>query len=159
MPTNLDTPNPAMDQEAIDELQVNNVKKLRTTLNRMGVTQLLLVENKTSTNFTSTTLTVPVNMQGVITTTGGWVDIEFKMPMALSGAIDIAGRLLIDGNVMDFEQYTTPGFSEVLILSWHGQLGQGRHNVAVNFAVGSGTAAISTNSSVTRLQAWESIVG
>jgi hypothetical protein len=158
MPIQLDTPNPAMDQATLDEVQVNNIKKLRNTINKMGVNQLLLVENKTATNFTATALAIPVNMQGVITVTGGWVDIEFKMPMGQSGAIRLICALLIDGKTKDYINLTSPGFSFTMMLSYHGNLGAGRHTVAINFAVGSGTAVISESESITRLQAWETVI-
>ena len=159
MKANLDNPNPAMGQEQVEEVNVNNIKKLRQTLNATGINQLLLVQASVSTAFNSATSIVPVvngkNMEGAFTSSGGWVSVLFKTSQEFSGAILIDARLQVDDAVLDYQRFTTPGFGAALALQWAGTLSDGKHTVKVLYANASGTCTFSANGSFTTLQVVE----
>ncbi len=159
MKANLDNPNPAMGQEQVDEVNVNNIKKIRQTLNATGVNQLLLVQAQTSTAFNSATSAVPVvdgkNMEGAFTSSGGWVRVLFKTAQEYSGAFLIDARLMVDDVVLDYKRFTTAGFGAALTLQWEGTLSDGKHTAKVLFANAAGTCTFSANGSFTTLQVVE----
>jgi len=152
MKVQLDTPNPAIDSENLDEINTNNVKKIQNTLNKTGINQLLIVDNVTATNFTSATLTQLLTFTGIVTSSGGWIEVNFKVNAQVTG--DFVGQLLIDGIVKDSFLISGAPSNDNVTLAWRGNLGIGRHSITVNAAV-TILAIISNSSSMTRLQVVE----
>ncbi len=156
MRVQVDTPNPAMEKDLLGEVQVNNTKALANAVNKTGVQQSLLIESNMSTNLTNTAFAVPLNMQGIVTSSGGFIEITFHTSAVVPATRDAQFQLLVDGEVKDFV-VSGGGADKVdlIILSWKGVLGNGRHLVKAQCLINAGTLTISYVSSLTRLQAVE----
>lgn len=158
MKANLDTPNPNMGQQELDELNVNNIKKLRQTINKTGINNLVWKTYTTATTFTSTSYTTVDGMSSAFVSTGGFFICTFKTTVAFSGAITVYFKMVIDGKTLCFSSFVTPGFGGQIFLDYRGILGPGNHTIDIQAKIGSGTIEFSTNSSTTELQVVEFVL-
>jgi hypothetical protein len=154
----LDTPNPALPPESLQQIDANNVKALSQAINKTGVALLLDKQTNTATNFTSTSYVVPLGMEGVFTSSGGYIEASFKTTISYSGVSFIQAQLLIDDKVYDFTAYSLNIVGGQLFLSFQGKLGAGRHYIKILALVGAGTAGFSTSGSLTALQVKETLL-
>lgn len=159
MSTFLDTPNPAMPPDQLNQIATNNTAKIQSGLNGLGINQSLLIENTTAYNFSSATLTQLLNMSGVVTSSGGYFEINFKVNFTVPAANDFICKLLIDGVIKDsflISSVATGANNQNGTLAFRGTLGIGRHTITVQSSLnGGGTAVISDSLTMTRLQAVE----
>lgn len=163
MKLNIDTPTPEMNEQDAAKLDRDNVAALRKVINKTGVNQILLVETFTASAAISSASASAYEQlgpfQGVITCSGGWIEINFKTGVRDSGSSNTSFQLLVDGVVKD--QITlSAGANEDLgpALHWAGPLGEGRHKVAVFYRTPVGTIIYSFNSDCSRLQAVETLL-
>ncbi len=161
MKINLDTPSPDMDAEQSGIISRDNVAALRKTMNKTGVNSLLLVQRSTAFNVTGATLHVPENFEGIVTSSGGFFDIEFKTSYRMPAAGNLLAVLYIDDKEMD-SIYCGLSNPQVIIwpiyLRFRGALGEGRHKIQVKIALDSGTGVFGDTNTVTRLQAVETVL-
>lgn len=138
----LDTPNPAIPPEQLDQMQVNNTLKLQKTLNNQGINQSLLIKSSVQTNLTTTTFATPLGMSGIVTSSGGFFIITFKGTIIVPGGQNSTFQLLIDGAIQDSVAVGMGAGANAqngVFLQFMGPLGVGRHSVNVQAKVDGGT--------------------
>lgn len=163
MKLNIDTPSPEMDDEQAAKLDRDNIAALRKTINKTGINQSLLMQSSTSTNFTSTSFAIPINMQGVVISSGGFFRITFKSAVHVPATQAMTLKLFIDGtqeiNLKDSVVISSSSSIDVIaFLEWQGNLGEGRHNIIIQAAMSGGTGIFSRSDTYSTLQAIETLL-
>lgn len=142
MRVNLDTPNPALPEETQAEVAVNNNKAIAQAINKTGVNFLLDKNSNTAQTTTAATYTKLANWDGVFTSSGGFIELEFISSVQADKVCTLSVKMIVDAdpnktricNVV-FSSASTELFVGV---KYREALGAGRHKVEIYTAVDNG---------------------
>lgn len=160
MKINLDTPSPEMDQSLQDEMGVNNLKKLRQTINKTGCNVLKDIKlNRATTLAIAATATRIQSFEAVITTSGGLIDLDFYTTAEIGMGVSVSFYLNVDDAVVASCGAANPNAATAMSMSMKHSvaLGAGRHRVYITYKT-NGAFPISYNSLDTRLLAKETLL-
>jgi hypothetical protein len=153
MRAKLDTPNPALEQGQIDEINQNNIKQLTQTLNNTGVFILKDIKTNTTTSLAiAATATKIAAFDTVITSNGGMVDFDFYTTAEVGTGVSWSFYLYVDEKLVSSAGSANPNtaIAVFVALKHKAMLDSGSHRVNVSYST-NGAFPISYNSKDTRL--------
>lgn len=149
----LDTPNPEMDPALVEQMGMNNMKKLRQTINATGVSILVSASFMSARTVTSTTDEILQGFDRAFTASGGMVDIVFQSGCDMSGGGNYGFvTLWVDDEAVLIT--TIGGASQQrypLSMYYSKKLSAGRHKMKITAKVIGGTFTYSFNSQATTM--------
>ncbi len=139
MQIKLDTPNPAIPQEQLEELNTNNVANLQKTINSTGVFVHKDVILQTATNFNSATFALVFNMECAFVSSGGFVEAEFQGTIENSTPVQFQIQIVVDNDpnkTRTFQNDSGAVETRLTNLWFKGFLGEGKHNIQIRCKTG-----------------------
>ena len=106
---NFDLPNSALPDDVKDKINRDNVKEQQRVAQGTGTNILINLSSTTSTTANLAAYTTIFGFEQAFVCSGGWVDIEAKIPIELDDGESCEMQLLLDGTQVDYTKYAISG--------------------------------------------------